>query len=92
MQEAFLRVWERWNKVSAMESPTGYLHHAAMNIFRNRYRRCNLGSHKAIGARSARRRLRVGRGPGLGFERPGEADPQAAGRARADRPVGLSGR
>jgi RNA polymerase sigma-70 factor (ECF subfamily) len=50
VQEAFLRVWERWNKVSAMESPTGYLHHAAMNIFRNRYRRVQLGLRKAIGA------------------------------------------
>ena len=24
MQDAFLRVWERWHKVSSMESPTGY--------------------------------------------------------------------
>jgi len=33
-----------------MESPTGYLHNAAMNIFRNRYRRAKLGLRKAIGA------------------------------------------
>jgi RNA polymerase sigma factor (sigma-70 family) len=32
-----------------MESPTGYLHRAAMNIFRNRYRRARLGLRKAIG-------------------------------------------
>ncbi len=50
VQEAFLRVWERWPTVSAMESPTGYLHRAAMNIFRNRYRRARLGLQKAIGA------------------------------------------
>jgi RNA polymerase sigma-70 factor (ECF subfamily) len=50
LQDAFLRVWERWPKVSSMESPTGYLHHAAMNIFRNRYRRAKLGIRKAIGA------------------------------------------
>jgi len=50
VQDAFLRVWERWPKVSAMESPTGYLHHAAMNLFRNRYRRARLGLRKAIGA------------------------------------------
>ena len=50
VQDAFLRVWERWPKVSAMESSTGYLHHAAMNIFRNRYRRARLGLRKAIGA------------------------------------------
>ena len=49
VQEAFLRVWERWPKVSAMESPTGYLHKVAMNVFRNRYRRAKLGLRKAIG-------------------------------------------
>jgi RNA polymerase sigma-70 factor (ECF subfamily) len=49
-QDAFLRVWERWPKVSVMESPTGYLHHAAMNIFRNRYRRARLGLRRAIWA------------------------------------------
>jgi RNA polymerase sigma-70 factor (ECF subfamily) len=50
VQEAFLRVWERWHKVSVMENPTGYLHRAAMNIFRNRYRRVQLGLRKAVGA------------------------------------------
>ena len=50
VQDAFLRVWERWSQVSLMESPTGYLHNAAMNIFRNRYRRARLGLRKAIGA------------------------------------------
>ena len=50
VQDAFLRVWERWHNVSSMESPTGYLHHAAMNIFRNRYRRARLGLRKAIGS------------------------------------------
>ena len=49
VQEAFLRVWERWPKVSAMESPTGYLHQTAMNVFRNRYRRAKLGLRKVIG-------------------------------------------
>jgi RNA polymerase sigma-70 factor, ECF subfamily len=49
VQDAFLRVWERWPQVSTMDSPTGYLHRAAMNIFRNRYRRARLGLRKAIG-------------------------------------------
>jgi RNA polymerase sigma-70 factor (ECF subfamily) len=48
VQDAFLRVWERWPTVSSMDSPTGYLHHAAMNIYRNRYRRAQLGLRKAI--------------------------------------------
>jgi RNA polymerase sigma-70 factor (ECF subfamily) len=50
VQDAFLRVWERWHKVSSMESPTGYLHQAAMNIFRNRYRRARLGLRNVIGS------------------------------------------
>ena len=33
-----------------MESPTGYLHHAAMNIFRNRHRRARLGLRKVLGS------------------------------------------
>jgi RNA polymerase sigma factor (sigma-70 family) len=53
VQDTFLRVWERWPHISAMESPTGYLHQAAMNIFRNRYRRARLGLRQAIGAAPA---------------------------------------
>jgi RNA polymerase sigma factor (sigma-70 family) len=49
-QEAFLRVWERWSSVSAMDSPAGYLHRTAMNVFRNRYRRARLAVRKAVGA------------------------------------------
>jgi len=39
MQEAFLKVWERWSKVRDLESPTGYLYRTAMNAFRMRSRR-----------------------------------------------------
>ena len=49
VQEAFLRVWERWANVSAMDSPSGYLHRTAMNVFRNRYRRARLAVRKAVG-------------------------------------------
>ena len=28
MQEAFVRVWERWDKVGRLEAPTGYLYRA----------------------------------------------------------------
>jgi RNA polymerase sigma-70 factor (ECF subfamily) len=53
VQDAFLRVWERWPRVVAMESPAGYLHRAAMNIFRNRYRRARVGLRRAIGVAPA---------------------------------------
>jgi RNA polymerase sigma-70 factor (ECF subfamily) len=42
MQEAFLRVWERWERVSVMERPIGFLYRTAMNVFRNRSRRATL--------------------------------------------------
>ena len=37
-QDAFLRLWERWDRVSSMETPTAYLFQVAMNEFRSRYR------------------------------------------------------
>jgi|ERR671918_223740 RNA polymerase sigma-70 factor (ECF subfamily) len=47
-QDAFLRVWERWERVSEMDDPAGYLHRTAMNAFRDRYRRLVLGIRRAI--------------------------------------------
>jgi RNA polymerase sigma factor (sigma-70 family) len=38
-QEAFLKVFERWDSVAAMENPQGYLNRTAMNQFRSEYRR-----------------------------------------------------
>lgn len=49
VQDAFIRLWDRWPEVAAMESPVGYLHRTAMNIFRNRYRRTKLALRKAVG-------------------------------------------
>lgn len=49
MQDTFLRLWERWDRVSAMEDPTGYLYRTAMNVFRSRYRRARLATRRAVG-------------------------------------------
>jgi RNA polymerase sigma-70 factor, ECF subfamily len=38
-QEAFLRVYERWDRVSTMDSPSGYLYRTALNLHRKRLRR-----------------------------------------------------
>jgi RNA polymerase sigma factor (sigma-70 family) len=38
-QDAFLKVWERWDRVREMDDPTGYLHRTAMNVWRSRGRR-----------------------------------------------------
>jgi len=42
MQDAFLGMWERWDRVRDLENPEGYLYRAAMNRFRNRYRRARM--------------------------------------------------
>jgi RNA polymerase sigma factor (sigma-70 family) len=39
IQEAFVKVWERWGRVRKMSDPTGYLYRTAMNAFRSRARR-----------------------------------------------------
>jgi RNA polymerase sigma-70 factor, ECF subfamily len=42
MQDAFLRLWERWDRVAGVEDPEGYLYRTAMNVFRSRRRRAVL--------------------------------------------------
>lgn len=46
-QEAFVRIYERWDRVSGLDSPTGYLYTTAMNVFRKRYRRAALALRRA---------------------------------------------
>ena len=54
VQEAFVRLWERWDRVGAMEDPTGYLYRTAFNVQRSAYRRA---------VRAARRTLARGAEP-----------------------------
>jgi len=49
MQEAFLRLWERWDRVGSMDDPVGYLYRTAMNVFRKRYRRTVLALRRGVG-------------------------------------------
>jgi RNA polymerase sigma-70 factor, ECF subfamily len=48
-QDAFLKVWERWDRVGAMDDPVGYLYRTAMNLFRKRYRRAMLALRRSVG-------------------------------------------
>lgn len=49
MQDAFLKVWERWDRVSAMESPGGFLYRTALNVYRRqRLRRAGVAVRKAM--------------------------------------------
>jgi RNA polymerase sigma-70 factor, ECF subfamily len=49
VQDAFLKLWERWDRVAGLEDPGGFLFTTAMNVFRNRARRAALAVRKAIG-------------------------------------------
>jgi RNA polymerase sigma-70 factor (ECF subfamily) len=48
MQDAFLALWERWERVSTLDDPTGYLYRTAMNVFRRRRRRAALAVRRAL--------------------------------------------
>ena len=49
-QDAFVRIFERWDRVSLMDDPRGYLYRTAMNVFRSRYRRAMLALKRSTGA------------------------------------------
>ena len=53
-QEAFLKVWERWDRVRGMDDPTGYLYRTAMNAFRSRYRRAARAARRVVGVGHSR--------------------------------------
>ena len=38
-QDAFVRVYERWDRVGGMDSPVGYLYRTALNLHRGQLRR-----------------------------------------------------
>lgn len=44
MQDAFLRLWERWDRVGEIEDPVGYLFRVALNGFRMRARRAKVAA------------------------------------------------
>ena len=46
MQEAFLRLWERWHDLERIDDPTAYLFRVALNAFRSRRRRAAVALRK----------------------------------------------
>jgi RNA polymerase sigma-70 factor (ECF subfamily) len=48
-QDAFLKLWERWERVVVMDGPDGYLYRTAFNLFRNRSRRAAVAARRAVG-------------------------------------------
>jgi RNA polymerase sigma factor (sigma-70 family) len=52
VQEAFLRLLGRWDRVHVLEDPEGYLYRTAFNVLRSRIRRAKLAVRKAVGSAS----------------------------------------
>jgi RNA polymerase sigma-70 factor, ECF subfamily len=49
MQDAFLKLWERWDRVSGMENPVGYLYRTAFNLSTKRRRRALHAIRRTLG-------------------------------------------
>jgi RNA polymerase sigma-70 factor (ECF subfamily) len=47
-QDAFVRVFERWERVGTLDDPTGYTFRVSMNLFRSRYRRAVLAVRREL--------------------------------------------
>ena len=48
-QEAFLSVWERWDRVAVMADPVGYLYRTAMNRHHSRRRALERAAKRLVG-------------------------------------------
>jgi RNA polymerase sigma factor (sigma-70 family) len=48
MQDAFLKLWERWDEIHRITDPTAYLFRVALNGFRMRRRRAAMAIRKAV--------------------------------------------
>jgi RNA polymerase sigma-70 factor, ECF subfamily len=49
MQDAFLKLWERWDRVQQVDDLTGYLYRTAMNVFRRRHQRAAIAMKHVVG-------------------------------------------
>jgi RNA polymerase sigma-70 factor, ECF subfamily len=48
MQDAFLKLWERWDAIDTIADPTAYLFRAAFNGFRMRMRRARIAARNFL--------------------------------------------
>jgi RNA polymerase sigma-70 factor (ECF subfamily) len=47
-QDAFLKLWERWDRIGTIEDPVGYLFRVALNGFRMRLRRAKTAARRLV--------------------------------------------
>jgi RNA polymerase sigma-70 factor, ECF subfamily len=53
MQDAFVRLLERWDRLPTIEDPAAFLFRVSMNVFRNRYRRAKLAMRRTLAPATA---------------------------------------
>jgi RNA polymerase sigma-70 factor (ECF subfamily) len=54
MQDAFLKLWERWDGIDKIDDPVAYLFRTALNGFRMRLRRARTAARRLVPTASAR--------------------------------------
>lgn len=54
MQDAFLKLWERWDRIDSIEDPVAYLFRVALNGFRMRARHARMATRKLVPAADSR--------------------------------------
>ena len=54
MQDAFLKLWERWDHVDGLDDPVAYLFRVALNGVRMRARRTRMAARKILPAAASR--------------------------------------
>jgi len=47
-QDAFMKLWERWDRVGGIDDPVAYVHSIAMNAFRRRTRRAAMAVRRTL--------------------------------------------
>jgi RNA polymerase sigma-70 factor, ECF subfamily len=54
MQDAFLKLWERWDTIGSIEDPVAWLFRVSLNGFRMRARRARVAARRLVPASSPR--------------------------------------
>jgi RNA polymerase sigma-70 factor, ECF subfamily len=54
MQDAFLKLWERWDRIDTIEDPVAYLFRVALNGVRMRARRAQIAARRILPAAASR--------------------------------------
>jgi RNA polymerase sigma-70 factor (ECF subfamily) len=53
MQDAFLKLWERWDRIDELDDATAYLFRVALNGFRMRARRARVAARRVVSSEPA---------------------------------------